>query len=141
MAIVDRATLKTYFETGDKPTEAQFIDLIDSLFNLLDGDSDDIIEGIVKRFMTATEKSKLASITEVVADTVDTGALTAGVAKAVTHNLNITTDSTILVARDNADTQNVSVPVLRPTSVNAIEIQSGVNLSNLKVKIIGLLAP
>ena len=26
-----KATLKTYFETGDQPTEAQFSDLIDSL--------------------------------------------------------------------------------------------------------------
>lgn len=31
MAIVDKATLKTYFETGDVPTEAQFINLIDTL--------------------------------------------------------------------------------------------------------------
>lgn len=32
----NRATLKTFFETGDKPTQAQFADLIDSLFALLD---------------------------------------------------------------------------------------------------------
>ncbi len=31
-----RASLKAFFETGDKPTEAQFSDLIDSLFNLVD---------------------------------------------------------------------------------------------------------
>lgn len=31
MAIVDKTTLKTYFEAGDKPTESQFEDLIDSL--------------------------------------------------------------------------------------------------------------
>jgi len=29
-----RAILKSYFETGDKPTQAQFVDLIDSLFSL-----------------------------------------------------------------------------------------------------------
>ncbi|MBN1185773.1 MAG: hypothetical protein JXB49_26055 [Bacteroidales bacterium] len=28
-----RATLKTWFETGDKPTQAQFAELIDSLFH------------------------------------------------------------------------------------------------------------
>jgi hypothetical protein len=33
MAIVSRALLKTYFETGDKPTQAQFASLIDSLFH------------------------------------------------------------------------------------------------------------
>jgi len=26
-----RSTLKTYFETGDRPTELEFIDLIDSM--------------------------------------------------------------------------------------------------------------
>jgi len=31
-----REILKTYFETGDKPTQAQFVDLIDSLFSLQD---------------------------------------------------------------------------------------------------------
>lgn len=31
MAIVSKATLKGYFDTGDKPTQAQFTDLIDSL--------------------------------------------------------------------------------------------------------------
>lgn len=36
MAVKDRVTLKSYFETGDKPTEAQFIDLIDSIFNISD---------------------------------------------------------------------------------------------------------
>ena len=39
MAQVNRTTLKTYFETGDVPTEAQFIDLIDSLLNILDNES------------------------------------------------------------------------------------------------------
>lgn len=36
MSEVSRAILKTYFETGDFPTEAQFIDLIDSLLDLND---------------------------------------------------------------------------------------------------------
>ena len=31
MSIVTKAILKGYFETGDRPTEAQFVDLIDSL--------------------------------------------------------------------------------------------------------------
>ncbi len=36
MAIVSRAILKKYFETSDMPTEEQFANLIDSLFNKLD---------------------------------------------------------------------------------------------------------
>ena len=31
-----RTTLKTYFETGDRPTAAQFAELIDALLNLND---------------------------------------------------------------------------------------------------------
>jgi len=36
MAQKNRTTLKSYFNTGDKPTEQQFGDLIDSCFNLED---------------------------------------------------------------------------------------------------------
>lgn len=34
MTVVSKTTLKTYFETGDKPTQSQFEDLIDSLAGL-----------------------------------------------------------------------------------------------------------
>lgn len=37
MAVVDKTTLKSYFETGDRPTESQFINLIDSLMHVNDG--------------------------------------------------------------------------------------------------------
>lgn len=36
MAVLDRAQLKAFFETGDKPTQAQFADLIDTLVSLSD---------------------------------------------------------------------------------------------------------
>lgn len=36
MAVVSRVTLKSYFETGDVPTSAQFGDLVDSGANLFD---------------------------------------------------------------------------------------------------------
>ena len=39
MSSVSVATLKTYFNTGDKPTEANFIDVFDSMLNLADGGS------------------------------------------------------------------------------------------------------
>ena len=43
MAAENRTTLKTYFETGDVPTEAQFANLIDSFHNLPD-DGDPVVE-------------------------------------------------------------------------------------------------
>lgn len=33
MTVQSKTTIKSYFETGDKPTAAQFIDLVDSYFN------------------------------------------------------------------------------------------------------------
>lgn len=36
MAIVDRATRKTFFETGDKPSQSEFADDIDSSLSLAD---------------------------------------------------------------------------------------------------------
>ena len=39
----DNVTLKTYFETGDYPTEAQFADLIDSFLNI---EEEDAVTGI-----------------------------------------------------------------------------------------------
>lgn len=36
MAQRTRAILKSYFETGDKPTESQFSDFIESVFNIVD---------------------------------------------------------------------------------------------------------
>lgn len=38
MTVQNRATLKSYFETGDFPTQAQFEDLIDSMPNIVDND-------------------------------------------------------------------------------------------------------
>ena len=42
MAIVTKAILKGYFETGDRPTEGQFIDLIDSLVTLTHANTGDV---------------------------------------------------------------------------------------------------
>ena len=62
MSQQSRANLKTYFETGDTPTEAEFINLIDSLLNLIDDDLDDISDGATNKAFTLTEKTKLTGI-------------------------------------------------------------------------------
>lgn len=46
MASQGRTILKSFFQTGDRPTEAQFADLIDSMFNLEDDDASDIAGGL-----------------------------------------------------------------------------------------------
>ncbi len=40
--MASRTTLKSYFELDDKPTAAQFADLIDSILNLTDDDLNDV---------------------------------------------------------------------------------------------------
>jgi len=36
MSQLGRVALKAFFEAGDTPTESQFVDLIDSLLNIID---------------------------------------------------------------------------------------------------------
>lgn len=52
MSVQTKEILKSYFETGDKPTQAQFADLIDSCFNLPE---------LVKRTATVSEISNTAT--------------------------------------------------------------------------------
>jgi hypothetical protein len=70
MAQQNRTTLKGYFETGDTPTQAQFIDLIDSCVNPSNDTQDALGDGTTNKAYTATEKSKLAGI-ETAADVTD----------------------------------------------------------------------
>ena len=64
MGQIGRVALKTFFETGDIPTEAQFIDLIDSLLNLTDDDSDNITESSTKKFLDSSGVQLIAGIKE-----------------------------------------------------------------------------
>lgn len=57
----NRTTLKTYFETGDTPTQAQFIDLIDSQFNPSNDTLDAIPNGTTYKLVTAAEKTVLGN--------------------------------------------------------------------------------
>ena len=47
MAVVTKAVLKTYFETGDIPTQGQYVDLIDSQFGLGEAGITQIIQGTI----------------------------------------------------------------------------------------------
>lgn len=46
MAVVSLSTLKSYFETGDMPTQAQFVDLIDTLAALPEGLTDEQLAAV-----------------------------------------------------------------------------------------------
>jgi len=118
MAVQDRATLKTYFETGDFPTQAQFSDLIDSMLNL----SDDI----------SANADGISSMTDV-----STGALVANTPKTVTHNLDLATQSFIIRSEDNEN--NAFVKAIKPLTANSFQIESAItiNAPGLTVQVIG----
>lgn len=57
MAIQTRTVLKTYFNTGDKPTETQFVDLIDSNLNLTDGGT---LTGVLSSSLVSSDFALIA---------------------------------------------------------------------------------
>lgn len=57
MATATTTTLKTYFNTGDKPTQQNFFDLLESYLNLTDGGA--VTEQIYARGYAATKPSLL----------------------------------------------------------------------------------
>lgn len=63
MAATDRITLKSWFEAGDKPTEAQFASLIDSFLNLVDDTSytDRILQKLKIKNKTADFQSNFTA--------------------------------------------------------------------------------
>jgi hypothetical protein len=58
MALQDKTTLKSYFETGDKPTQAQFEDLIDSLAHVNEAGGGVNIWMDCENSITAADKNK-----------------------------------------------------------------------------------
>lgn len=62
MAQQARSVLKTKFETGDRPSQDDFTNLIDSQFNITDDTVDDIADGTTYVRYSATEKTKLSGI-------------------------------------------------------------------------------
>ena len=49
MVKVSKSTLKSYFEAGDIPNQSQYVDLIDSQFNLVDTEVQ-ILAGNLRRY-------------------------------------------------------------------------------------------
>lgn len=66
MASQGRTILKSFFQTGDRPTEAQFADLIDSMFNLEDDDNSDISGSSGVEVTNASDRTALRTGTNFV---------------------------------------------------------------------------
>lgn len=65
MAVQDKPTLKTYFETGDKPSEANFEDLIDSFQHVDD-------KATEQNLMDHTDDAKFATASSLKKHTIST---------------------------------------------------------------------
>ena len=57
MAIQTRTVLKTFFNTGDRPTEENFVDLIDSNLNLTDGGT---LTGVLSSSLVSSDFALIA---------------------------------------------------------------------------------
>ena len=69
MAEQGRTTLKSYFETGDKPTQVQFEDLIDSVPNTSDSGVSNTEFGYLNGVTSAIQTQIDGKLTNVVEDT------------------------------------------------------------------------
>lgn len=78
MTAQSRTTLKTYFETGDVPTQAQFIDLIDSFLVLTGTTSQTIPSAITVSGAASFSAGVSAASLNVVGNAIVTGSLTIG---------------------------------------------------------------
>lgn len=118
MAQQNRTTLKTYFETGDTPTQAQFIDLIDSEFNPSNDTLDNIPDGTTYKLLSAAEKTKLGHIS--VTQAVDLDTMESDIANKQPLDSDLTTIAGLTATTDNFIQSKSSAWASRtPTQVTA----------------------
>tara|TARA_R110001632_G_scaffold154459_1_gene272644 strand:- start:133 stop:720 length:588 start_codon:yes stop_codon:yes gene_type:complete len=104
MAIVDIATLKGYFNAGDEPTEANFVDVFDSLLNLTDGGA--IVGDTTAVTGTFAHRSKISLLTD------------AGAAGAIRAALTLADSGThFIVPALTSGTQTLELPAVSAANV------------------------
>ena len=104
MAIVDIATLKGYFNAGDEPTEANFVDVFDSLLNLTDGGA--IVGDTTAVTGTFAHRSKISLLTD------------AGAAGAIRAALTLADSGThFIVPALTSGTQTLALPAVSAANV------------------------
>ena len=130
MAIVTKPILKGYFETGDRPTEAQFIDLIDSLA-VMGGNSGDItFIGTVTATTGSFEHLTLTGGSSFDSITVGGGYMGAfaGRGLTITNTGQLSTDDYILTDTYVSASTFLSTPKIKSPSTNFIIIQNAITI-------------
>ena len=102
---VTKTTLKTYFNTGDQPTESNFTDLVDSNINQTDTTAQSVasaltVSGLVSMSNAATYVSGNMHHTDPGMTTRGAGALTGSAYECRTANVNGEVVTTIGVGSD-----------------------------------------
>ena len=106
---VTKTTLKTYFNTGDQPTEANFTDLIDSNLNLADTTAQSVVSATTfggQMSASAVYASGALQIEDTGATGRGAGALTGSAFSVKTANINGECVTTILVDLEGMKSKN-----------------------------------
>ena len=123
MSTQTRATLKTYFNTGDKPTEAQFENLIDSGLNLTD-DGTVAGDNTFTGNNVGTTNMKTATATWASGANIDSGAIT------VPANCIITRLTAVVTTQFAQTSGNVGITV--GTSAGATTFTGAIDADSLE---------
>lgn len=115
MTISTRATIKAFFETGDKPTQSNFSDFIDSAAFLAE---------VSAQVFTGSIFSPLVSATKIEATTVSAGT-------ANLNTLNITTLNVTTVSATTGNFGTVNAATVSATNIRASTLTAAVSASTL----------
>jgi len=130
MSIVTKAILKGYFETGDRPTEAQFIDLIDTFAVLGTNTNDITFVGTVTATTGSFEHLTLTGGSSFNSITVGGGYMGAfaGSGLTVTNTGQLSTDDFILTDTYVSASTFLSTPKIKSPSTDFIIIQNAITV-------------
>tara|TARA_R110000772_G_scaffold67579_2_gene150036 strand:+ start:10897 stop:11409 length:513 start_codon:yes stop_codon:yes gene_type:complete len=126
-----KPTLKGYFETGDTPTQSEFVDLVDSFGLQSETDANTAKTGITtaqaNEITANTAKVSYTDAPAVAANTAKVGITTAQAADIVANNAKVTYDAAAAVS---ANTDKISFDSTSSTKLGTIEENAEVNTIN-----------
>jgi len=126
MSIVTKAILKGYFETGDRPTEAQFIDLIDSIAILGTNTGDITFVGTVTATTGSFGYLNLSGGADF--DSINVGGGYGNTGLTVTNTGQLSTDDYILTETYISASTFISTPKIKSEGTDFIIIQDTIQV-------------
>jgi hypothetical protein len=132
MAIVTKTTLKSYFEQGDIPTQAQYVDLIDSQLGLGESGTTQIIQGVLSASSAEVEQisfKKLYIPGNGVGSMKIGTTFSIGQTLEVSGSINVTDGDITITGSGTIDVQNATITTL--SSTGSISASGNVITSNI----------